>query len=474
MNNMAKKGINYGPSASLIQGERFARTDFTNNPNVYAGLDKVVESGKKAIATSKEMFDKEKIRLDEEQKELDKEQEKKDELSDKANKEWNAVSGGVLINQGLGTGAKGHKSLYKHTEKMVNDNQPRYISGTIDNNNNDRIQALASLDGQDKLITDFKALRLNYSEMNLGRKVDGSKALALSNWYKKSPKGIEMAHDLAQINAQKFVKIDGFGINNTVFTIKDSNNENKEITYKQYQAMLRPRNYSISAGIETIQANIRKNQNLDPDQVRQAISNTLEMSQEDFTSALYDDMSGKNLIKMLNDKGEALDKEIISALNTPAKGEGWNIDNDPLTLTPKERDAFIKAATDPDYEEGKFWDFEGSKKILEDQIYEKIETEFKAQVRKGLEGTPLTAGQQLTLKRLNQTDLMLDEEFESFKADPKSGITASLNGRSVMLDKSGKFFQTYKNGELQLLRITNNSTAKNRVKGFILGGATLK
>ena len=69
---------------------------------------------------------------------------------------------------------------------------------------------------------------------------------------------------------------------------------------------------------------------------------------------------------------------------------------------------------------------------------------------------------------------MLDEEFESFKADPKSGITASLNGRSVMLDKSGEFFQTYKNGEPQLLRIPNDGTAKNRVKGFILGSATLK
>ena len=107
----------------------------------------------------------------------------------------------------------------------------------------------------------------------------------------------------------------------------------KTITSKQYDDMVIPRNYSITANTEKLQISVNQSEVLDKNAVRQSIENSLPKNDRDFVAGMYDDVSGKNLTKMLNDRGKNLDQEILNAIDS----EVWDLDGNPNALNDQER-----------------------------------------------------------------------------------------------------------------------------------------
>ena len=330
---MAKKqDISYSPNTSLIGGAAVAYRDYDNMPGMYAGLDKVIKAGSEMIGGAVKDFEEEK---------------KKQEAIEKA---WDDSADQVILNAGsLGD------TLYNFTSDEVGgDLKKLYLEGVNEKDPKKRREAMRQLQAHSTWVQDHKQMNLDYANA----KREGR----LSNWY-KSKQGSEEAYIIDQIMGQKYTKTSRNEDGDIIFHIPaDAKNgyPAREVPSKEYNNMLMPKNYTITANTEKLQASVNKLEIFDEDTAMQSIQNSLPNNEREFLATIHDDVSGKNLITMLN-TSETLDREILGAIDPSA----WDADSDGV-LDPTEKANFIDAATNPDNE---FFNLENSKMIMADQIF---------------------------------------------------------------------------------------------------------
>ena len=319
----------YTSDTNLIRGAATAYKNYDNMPGMYAGLDKVTEAGMGMVDKAVKDFEAEK---------------KKQEAIEKS---WNDSADQVLLNAGtLGD------ALYGSTSDEMRQLKKLYLEGVNEKDDKKRLEAMRGLQSHSTWVQDHKQMNLDYA----AAKKDGK----LSNWY-KSEAGSEEAHTVDQIMGQKFTKTSRGEDGDIMFHIKDSNGKEKLVPSKEYNNMIMPKNFTITANTEKLQASVNKSEILDEDIVRQSINNSLPNSERDFLAAMHDDVSGKNLKTMLN-TSKTLDQEILNSIDSKV----WNLDDDPKTLNDEERKNFIDAVTNP---KNDFFDLETSKQIMADQIF---------------------------------------------------------------------------------------------------------
>jgi len=333
---MAKKqGISYSPNTSLIGGAAVAYRNYDNMSGMYAGLDKVIKAGSEMMDDAVKGFEEEK---------------KKQEAIEKA---WDDSADQVILNAGsLGD------TLYNFTSDEVGgDLKKLYLEGVNEKDPKKRREAMRQLQAHSTWVQDHKQMNLAYAKAKAG-----TGEVELSNWY-KSKRGLEEAYIIDQIMGQKYTKTSRGEDGDIIFHIPaDAKNgyPAREVPSKEYNNMLMPKNYTITANTEKLQASVNKLEIFDEDVAMQSIQNSLPNNEREFLAAIHDDVSGKNLITMLN-TSETLDREILGAIDPNA----WDADSDGV-LDPTEKANFIDAATNPDNE---FFNLENSKMIMADQIF---------------------------------------------------------------------------------------------------------
>ena len=355
---MAKK-TTYSPNTGLIGGAATAYKNWDNVPGMYDGLDKITQAGKDMMTTAFEGYEAEQKRLEKEAKEAKAKQEA-------IEKEWDAAADQVI----LSAGSLGDKLYNFTTDEVGADLKKLYLEGVNEKDPKKRREAMRQLQAHSTWIQNHKQMNLDYAHMKKGKNPDGSDNPGMSTYFTKNPKGMEEAHVMTQIMNQKYTHTSrDEETGDIVFHIPAYKSEDgkvnypaKTITSKQYDDMLIPRNYSITANTEKLQISVNQSEVLDKNAVRQSIENSLPKNDRDFVAGMYDDVSGKNLTKMLNDRGKNLDQEILNAIDS----EVWDLDGNPNALNDQERKNFIDAVTNPDNE---FFNLETSKQIMADQIY---------------------------------------------------------------------------------------------------------
>ena len=355
---MAKK-TTYSPNTGLIGGAATAYKNWDNVPGMYDGLDKITQAGKDMMTTAFEGYEAEQKRLEKEAKEAKAKQEA-------IEKEWDAAADQVI----LSAGSLGDKLYNFTTDEVGADLKKLYLEGVNEKDPKKRREAMRQLQAHSTWIQNHKQMNLDYAHMKKGKNPDGSDNPGMSTYFTKNPKGMEEAHVMTQIMNQKYTHTSrDEETGDIVFHIPAYKSEDgkvnypaKTITSKQYDDMVIPRNYSITANTEKLQISVNQSEVLDKNAVRQSIENSLPKNDRDFVAGMYDDVSGKNLTKMLNDRGKNLDQEILNAIDS----EVWDLDGNPNALNDQERKNFIDAVTNPDNE---FFNLETSKQIMADQIY---------------------------------------------------------------------------------------------------------
>ena len=329
----------YTSDTNLIRGAATAYKNYDNAAGMYAGLDKVTQAGMGMVDKAVKDFEAEKKKQEEEAKAAKAKQ-------DAIEKSWNDSADQVLLNAGtLGD------TLYSSTSDEMRQLKKLYLEGVNEKDDKKRLEAMRGLQSHSTWIQDHKQMNLDYA----AAKKDGK----LSNWY-KSEAGSEEAHTVDQIMGQKFTKTSRGEDGDIMFHIKDSNGKEKLVPSKEYNNMIMPKNFTITANTEKLQANVNKSEILDEDIIRQSINNSLPNSERDFLAAMHDDVSGKNLKTML-DTSKTLDQEILGSIYSKA----WDADTDGV-LDPEEKANFIDAVTNP---KNDFFDLETSKQIMADQIF---------------------------------------------------------------------------------------------------------
>ena len=333
----------YTSDAKLISGAGKAYKDWSNVPGMYAGLDKGIKAGMDTVDTAVKEYETE-----------EKEAKAKSEAVENA---WNATADQVLLK----AGALGD-TIYKSTTEDVKELKELYIQGVNEKDDAKRMEALRGLQGHSTWVQDHKQMNLDYAAMIAGKNPDGSAAPEMSNYFTKSEKGREEAHVIDQIMGQKYKKTSrDKETGDVVFHITDIAGNEKLVPSEEYNNMVLPKNYAITANTEKLQININKSEIVDEDAVRQSIRNSLPNNKRDWYAAMYDDVSGKNLKTML-ETSKTLDQEILGAIDSKV----WDLDNDPMSLNATERANFIDAVINPD---NPFFKLENSKQIMEDQLF---------------------------------------------------------------------------------------------------------
>ena len=323
----------YTSDANLIRGAGKAYRDFSNVSGMYAGLDKVIEVGTEMYETAVEKAEEEKA--------------KKEAIE----KSWNESADKVLLN----AGALGD-TIYNSTTEDVKKLKELYLEGVNEKDDTKRMSALRGLQSHSTWVQDHKQTNLDYAEA----KKNGE----LSSYYKDSEKGREEAHVIDQIMGQKYKKTSRAEEDDDVmFHVTDLAGNEKLVSSKQYNDMVLPKNYTISDSLEKNLIEAKKSEILDENTVRQKIKKSLPNDERDFVAGMYDDVSGKNLIEML-ETSTTLDAEILSAVDAKA----WDANTDGR-LDKDEKANFIDAVTNPDNE---FFNLENSKQIMEDQLFNGI------------------------------------------------------------------------------------------------------
>ena len=336
---MAKKqGISYSPNTALIQGAGIAYRNYDNAPGMYAGLDKITEAGTEMVEGAIKGFEAE--------------EKKKQEIE----KRWNDTSDQVLLN----AGALGDV-LYKSTYDDVSRLKQMYLDGVNEKDDRKRMEAMMGLQNHSNFIQDHKQVNLDYAKA----KADGT----LSSYYTKNPEGRKEAHIIEQISGQKYNKTSKGEDGDTIFHIPAFKSEDGSVEYeamdissKEYNDMMTPKNFKVTAAYTEARAASYKQENFEEEFFRQKVRNSLPNDKRGWNAASYDDVSGKNLEDMLR-TSETLDQEIINAIDPKA----W--DTDPKgtagVLDPSEKEAFIDAVMNT---ENDFFNLDVSKKIMEDQL----------------------------------------------------------------------------------------------------------
>ena len=332
----------YTGDANLIKGAATAYRNYDNVAGMYSGLDKVTKAGTDMMDEAVKGYEEEK---------------KKQEAIEKS---WNDSADQVLLNAGsLGD------TLYNSTSDEVKELKKLYLQGVNEKDDKKRLAAMRGLQSHSTWIQDHKQMNLDYA----AAKKDGK----LSSWY-SSKAGSEEAHTVDQIMGQKYTKTSRGKDSDVIFHIEDSNGKEKLVPSKEYNNMILPKNYTITANTEKLQTNMNKSRVFSDDIAMQSIKNSLATNERDFVAGMYDDVSGKNLIEML-ETSKTLDQEIISGLGQEVyqkfdtDGKDYYEDkngNKIQGLSPTERASFIDAVTNP---ENKLFDLETSKQIMADQIF---------------------------------------------------------------------------------------------------------
>ena len=353
----------YTSDTNLIKGAATAYKNWDNVAGMYTGLDKVTKAGTDMVDEAVKGYEAEQERVKKEQEEAKKEQEAAKAKQDAIEKEWDDAADKVI----LSSGSLGDKLYNFTTDEVGEDLKKLYLEGVNEKDPKKRREAMRQLQAHSTWVQNHKQMNLDYAHMVKGKNADGSDNPGMSKYFTTNPKGMEEAHTMKQIMDQKYTHTSrDEETGDIIFHIPADDEKGypaKTITSKEYNDMVIPRNYSITANTEKLQKSVNQSENLDDDVAKQSISNVIDkMSERDFVASMYDDVSGKNLIKMLDDRGKNLDQEILSAIDS----EVWDLDNDPKTLNKKERKNFIDAVTNP---ENDFFDLETSKKIMSDQIF---------------------------------------------------------------------------------------------------------
>ena len=332
----------YTSDASLIRGAGKAYRNLDNVGGMYAGLDKIGQAGIEMIDTAVKKAEEEKA--------------KKEAIE----KSWNESADKVLLN----AGALGD-TIYNSTTEDVKKLKELYLEGVNEKDDTKRMSALRGLQSHSTWVQNHKQTNLDYAEA----KKNGE----LSSYYKESEKGRKEAHIIDHIMGQKYKKTSRAENDDVVFHIPAYESEDgsvkyeaMEVTSKQYNDMVLPKNYTIGDSLEKNLIEAKKSEILDENTVRQKIKKSLPNDERDFAAAMYDDVSGKNLIEMLG-TSETLDQEIINAVDPSA----WDTDpkGRPGFLDKSEKANFIDAVTNPGND---FFNLENSKQIMEDQLFNGI------------------------------------------------------------------------------------------------------
>jgi len=254
----------YTSDTNLIRGAATAYKNYDNAAGMYAGLDKVTQAGMGMVDKAVKDFEAEKKKQEEEAKAAKAKQ-------DAIEKSWNDSADQVLLNAGtLGD------TLYSSTSDEMRQLKKLYLEGVNEKDDKKRLEAMRGLQSHSTWIQDHKQMNLDYA----AAKKDGK----LSNWY-KSEAGSEEAHTVDQIMGQKFTKTSRGEDGDIMFHIKDSNGKEKLVPSKEYNNMIMPKNFTITANTEKLQANVNKSEILDEDIIRQSINNSLPNSERDFLAA---------------------------------------------------------------------------------------------------------------------------------------------------------------------------------------------
>lgn len=448
---MAKK-TTYSPNTGLIGGAATAYKNWDNVPGMYDGLDKITQAGKDMMTTAFEGYEAEQKRLEKEAKEAKAKQEA-------IEKEWDAAADQVI----LSAGSLGDKLYNFTTDEVGADLKKLYLEGVNEKDPKKRREAMRQLQAHSTWIQNHKQMNLDYAHMKKGKNPDGSDNPGMSTYFTKNPKGLEEAHVMTQIMNQKYTHTSrDEETGDIVFHIPAYKSEDgkvnypaKTITSKQYDDMVIPRNYSITANTEKLQISVNQSEVLDKNAVRQSIENSLPKNDRDFVAGMYDDVSGKNLIKMLNDRGKNLDQEILNAIDS----EVWDLDGNPNALNKQERENFIDAVTNPDNE---FFNLETSKQIMADQIYNGVvkrhQDYWQAQKNRNRNRNTSTGSQiiygnaNIGDKSFVQQDDILDKAMnnetiytwggERFDPDPDNPgnykLVDSISGEDVISEETGE------------------------------------
>ena len=314
----------YTSDASLIKGAARAYKDYSNDPAIYAGLNK-------AIAQGGAMFEEqmEKRRLVE--------------------KKFDDASEGVLMR----SGALGD-TLYGAATDDVTKLRDMYIKGVGSRDDKMKMKAMSGLQNLSTFVQDHKQTNLDIAKL----RSDGS----LSSYYEKSGVGKEEANFITQILDQSYSKVSTNKEGEKVFHVKDLAGNMVMVSNKEYKEMASViKNYETGNGYEKTLDRLKRQEIWNQDGFSQGIKQVLARNKKQWKATAYDDISGTNLTEMLG--RDDLDQEIINTIDR----EAWDADGDKF-LDKEEKKAFIDAIMNVD---NKFFKLEVSNKILEDELTRK-------------------------------------------------------------------------------------------------------
>ena len=312
----------YTSDGNLIQGAATAYKNYDNAPGMYAGLDKVIEQGNKVF---EDQMEKRRV----------------------VEKKFDDASEGVLMR----SGALG-KTLYGTATEDAKKFRELYIEGINTKDAGKKMEAMVGLQGLSDFVQDHKQTNLDIAKL----RSEGD----LSSYYEKNPKGREDAHLITQILEQSYSRVSENEEGEKVFHVKGTDGKEVMISNKEYKEMSSTlKNYNTGNGYIKTSDTSKKDEIWNEDTFRQGIKQVIPRNKGEFKAAAYDDISGTNLVGMLNDS-KTLDQEIISAIDPKA----WDADADGV-LDPEEKANFIDAVTNVDND---FFNLGVSNQILEDQL----------------------------------------------------------------------------------------------------------
>ena len=312
----------YTSDGNLIQGAATAYKNYDNASGMYAGLDKVIEQGNKVF---EEQMEKRRV----------------------VEKKFDDASEGVLMR----SGALG-KTLYGTATEDAKKFRELYIEGINTKDAGKKMEAMVGLQGLSDFVQDHKQTNLDIAKL----RSEGD----LSSYYEKNPKGREDAHLITQILEQSYSRVSENEEGEKVFHVKGTDGKEVMISNKEYKEMSSTlKNYNTGNGYIETSNTSKKDEIWSEDTFRQGIKQVIPRNKGEFKAAAYDDISGTNLVDMLNNS-KTLDQEIISAIDPKA----WDADGDKF-LDKEEKEAFIDAVTNVDND---FFNLGVSNQILEDQL----------------------------------------------------------------------------------------------------------
>ena len=391
----------YTSDGNLIQGAATAYKNYDNAPGMYAGLDKVIEQGNKVF---EEQMEKRRV----------------------VEKKFDDASEGVLMR----SGALG-KTLYGTATEDAKKFRELYIEGINTRDPNKKMEAMVGLQNLSDFVQDHKQTNLDIAKL----RSDGD----LSSYYEKNPKGREDAHLITQILEQSYSRVSENEEGEKVFHVKGTDGKEVMISNKEYKEMSSTlKNYNTGNGYIKTSDTSKKDEIWNEDTFRQGIKQVIPRNKGEFKAAAYDDISGTNLVDMLNDS-KTLDQEIISAIDPKA----WDADGDKF-LDKEEKEAFIDAVTNVDND---FFNLGVSNQILEDQLtnaglnshtthWQKINDEKAIKEQKALEKDK---GSGLHLSYGHRTWGQMKSQYDQIKA-----------GTDIIKGGDGTIWNKQKNGTYKL------------------------